>query len=79
MAEGRNAGMWTIGVTTTGNSVGLPPEEWLGLSPDQQAAAHTQAESELKSAGAHFVIESAADALPLLDEIETRLGRGERP
>jgi phosphonoacetaldehyde hydrolase len=79
MAEGRNAGMWTIGVTTTGNSVGLPPQEWLGLSPDQQAAAQTQAESELKTAGAHFVIDSAAQALPLLDEIEARIARGERP
>src|SRR5262249_43047782 len=31
MMEGRNAGMWTIGITTTGNQVGLTLAEARGL------------------------------------------------
>ena len=29
--EGLNAGMWTIGITRTGNEVGLTPAEWTSL------------------------------------------------
>jgi phosphonoacetaldehyde hydrolase len=29
--------------------------------------------------GAHYVVDSVADLLPVLDDIEARLARGERP
>src|ERR1700733_1131674 len=31
IAEGRNAGMWTIGITRSGNAVGLVESDWLRL------------------------------------------------
>jgi glycine/D-amino acid oxidase-like deaminating enzyme len=36
-------------------------------------------EQELRSAGAHYTAETVAHTLPLLDEIQGRIGRGERP
>jgi phosphonoacetaldehyde hydrolase len=79
IAEGRNAGMWTIGVTTTGNEVGLSLNEWLALDIAQQQAARELAATKLLAAGAHYVIDAAADSLPVLDEIDVRLAHGERP
>ena len=35
--------------------------------------------AEFRAAGAHYVIDSVADLLPVLELIEQRLARGERP
>jgi len=77
--EGLNAGMWTIAVTRTGNEVGLSRAEAEGLDPESMAQLLSKAEEKLAAAGAHYVIESAADAGPVLEEINGRLARGERP
>jgi phosphonoacetaldehyde hydrolase len=79
IAEGLNAGMWTIGVTSTGNGVGLTQAEFEALSLAEQEEATNKAEAELFEAGAHYVIDSAANALPILDEIEAALAAGNRP
>ena len=36
VAEGSNAGMWTIGLTATGNEIGLSHEEWEALAPEER-------------------------------------------
>jgi phosphonoacetaldehyde hydrolase len=79
IAEGLNAGMWTIGVTTTGNEVGLSQAEWLALNPVAQSALREVAAAKLLAVAAHYVVDTTADSLPVLDEIEARLARGERP
>ncbi len=79
IAEGRNAGMWTIGVTRTGNGAGRSLAEWEALAPAAQQAALRQAEAPLRQAGAHYILESAAECLDVIAEIEARLARGERP
>jgi phosphonoacetaldehyde hydrolase len=77
--EGRNAGMWTIGLTRSGNSVGLIENAWKTLNAGEQARLLTTAAEELKSAGAHYTAESIAHVLPVLDEIESRIAAGELP
>ena len=79
IAEGRNAGMWTIGVTRSGNTVGLSEVEWRNLDATKQKKLLACAEQELRSAGAHYTAETVAHTLPLLDEIEGRIAAGERP
>ncbi len=79
IAEGRNAGMWTIGVTRSGNAVGLTESDWSKLDPEQQRTLLDCAELELRSAGAHYTAETVAHVLPILDEITERIARGERP
>ncbi len=79
MAEGLNAGMWTIGVTRSGNSVGLPEDEWSLLAAAEQNKLLAGAEQELRSAGAHYTAQSLAHVLPILDEINQRIAQGERP
>ncbi|MFO1091384.1 MAG: phosphonoacetaldehyde hydrolase [Hyphomicrobiales bacterium] len=77
--EGLNAGCWTVAVALTGNAFGLNPKETKALSEKEFAARRDKAYGELTRAGAHFVIDGVADLLPVIDEIEGCLARGERP
>jgi len=77
--EGLNAGMWTIGVAVSGNEVGLARADWEKLPAAKQARLRDGASSRLCQSGAHYVVDSIADILPCLDDIEARLARGERP
>jgi phosphonoacetaldehyde hydrolase len=79
MTEGRNAGMWTVGVTLSGNELGLKWNELWSLDAAQLQPRREHAESRLRDAGAHDVIDSAAELLPVIDELERRIERGERP
>jgi phosphonoacetaldehyde hydrolase len=79
IAEGRNAGMWTIGVTRSGNTVGLSEQDWSKLDHAEQKRLLACAEQELGSAGAHYTAETVAHTLPILEEIAERSARGERP
>jgi phosphonoacetaldehyde hydrolase len=79
IAEGIAAGCWTVGLSVTGNAMGLSEEEWNALPGAEQAARRIKAEALLRSAGAHYVIDGVADLIPVIDEIEARLAKGERP
>ncbi|MCA9226153.1 MAG: phosphonoacetaldehyde hydrolase, partial [Planctomycetales bacterium] len=76
---GRNAGCWTVGVTLTGNGVGLSVDEVAGLSADERKRVCAEAGDKLKQAGAHYLVESVADLLPVLVEIDNRMLQGEVP
>src|SRR5215468_5046065 len=77
--EGLNAGMWTIGVAVSGNEVGLSLKDWEKLPQAEQARLREGASTRMYQAGAHYVVDSIADILPCLDDIEARLARGEQP
>jgi phosphonoacetaldehyde hydrolase len=79
IAAGRNAGCWTVGVTRTGNCVGLSREELAALSPGEARRLCDQAARRLESAGAHYTVESAADIVQVVGDIERRLQAGESP
>ncbi|WP_439579296.1 phosphonoacetaldehyde hydrolase [Elioraea sp.] len=79
IAEGLAAGTWTVGVALTGNAAGLSAEELAALDGCARAALRARAARVLRDAGAHWVIDSVADLIELLPEIEARLARGETP
>jgi phosphonoacetaldehyde hydrolase len=76
---GRNAGCWTVGVTRTGNGLGLSKAEVDALPIDEVRRLCAGAARTLVTAGAHYTIESVADITPVLDDIERRLHRRETP
>lgn len=76
---GRNAGCWTIGVTLTGNSIGLSAAEIDALSPEEQTQLHENASQKLVAAGAHTTVPSVADILPLLHDFNRRASIGNLP
>jgi phosphonoacetaldehyde hydrolase len=77
--EGRNADVWTVGVTDSSSAVGLTAADFAALSPAERAARAGAAGRALRAAGAHAVIPSAAVLPALLDDLAARLARGERP
>lgn len=66
---GRNAGAWTIGVSRSGNLVGLSEQELNALPEEERNSLVASAEQKLRDAGAHFVIESLAELPKVLAEI----------
>src|SRR5262249_44024267 len=77
--EGLNAGMWAVGVSATGNEVGLSAADWDALPAPERRQLSCRAAEKLQAAGAHYVIESVARLEPVLEEIDDRLSAGERP
>jgi len=79
ISEGLNAGMWTIGLAKTGNEMGLTEQEIDELEPDTRARRLKRASDRLAQAGAHYVVDGISDLEPVLDEIQARLSRAEKP
>jgi phosphonoacetaldehyde hydrolase len=79
IAEAQAAGVWAVSVVATGNEIGLSAEALAALSPEDRDQRTAAAREKFLSLGAHYVIDSVAELLPVLDEINTRLARGERP
>jgi phosphonoacetaldehyde hydrolase len=77
--EGLNGGMWSVGITVTGNEVGLSLADWRALPDYEQTQYRMAAAGKLTAAGAHYVIDALADIGPVLQDIEARLARGEKP
>jgi phosphonoacetaldehyde hydrolase len=77
--EGLNAGMWTIGLAKTGNEIGLNETEIAALPPAELKSKLALAHQRMSQTGAHYVVDSITDVPPVLDAINVRLARGERP
>jgi phosphonoacetaldehyde hydrolase len=77
--EGLNGGMWTIGLAATGNEVGLTAKQYGALSASERNRLTSAAADKLARAGAHYVVNGLADVLPVINMIEARLARGEKP
>ena len=77
--EGLNAGMWTVGISHTGNEMGLSAEDLAALPESERIRRGTLAHDSLKAAGAHYVVESVAFLESVLEQINERLAAGERP
>jgi phosphonoacetaldehyde hydrolase len=71
--EGRLAGCWTVGLSASGNGVGLDARELAALAPDDRRARLAHAEQALKDAGADFVIEDVSHLMPVVHEIARRI------
>jgi len=62
----RNAGVWAVGVTATGNMLGLSRAAHDALAPADRAARLAKARDAMLAAGAHAVIEGIGDLPALL-------------
>jgi phosphonoacetaldehyde hydrolase len=79
IAEAKNAGVWAVSVIHSSNEVGLSQAELAKLSENERAEKFTAARERLAAAGPHYIINTVADLMPVIDEISTRITRGERP
>jgi phosphonoacetaldehyde hydrolase len=77
--EGLNAGMWTIGLAVSGNEVGLMLDEWRALPAAEQKARRARAYTRMEQCGAHYVVDTIAEIMPCIEDIQARIRRGEAP
>jgi len=77
--EGLNAGAWTVGVARTGNELGLSESEVAELAPTELQQRLDKIKQRFLQAGAHYVIDSLADCWPVLEHINQRLKKGQKP
>jgi len=71
--EGRLAGCWTVGLSASGNGVGLDLEAYAALAPEDRRDRVARSERSLRAAGADFVIEDVSRLLPVVHEIAGRI------
>jgi phosphonoacetaldehyde hydrolase len=77
--EARAAWTWSVAVLNHGNEVGLSSEELAALSEPERLARLETARTRLLSAGPHYIIDKTASLLPVIDLIDSRLARGDKP
>jgi phosphonoacetaldehyde hydrolase len=70
--EGRAAGCFTVGISASGNEVGLSREALQALPAADRAALIAAAEASLRAAGADAVIETIAQLIPVLQSAAER-------
>ena len=73
IAEGLNAGMWSVGITKTGNELGLSQAKVEALPGGELANRLASASERLLAAGAHYTIEGLAELPAVIDAINQRL------
>jgi len=80
VGEALEAGCWGVGVSLYSNYMDVDtPEQGAQLSPKEIARRNDMTKVILQQAGAHYVIDSLADIEPVIDDINARLARGEKP
>lgn len=77
--EGKSFGCWTVGVAVSGNTLGLSLEELEALPVVEADRLKNIARMNMQEMKPDFVIDSVADLLPIIDEINERISRGEFP
>jgi phosphonoacetaldehyde hydrolase len=80
IGEGLNAGCWTVGVSRYSNYMNINTlDEEATLSQEEIGRRHEETRALLRKAGAHYVIDSIADIESVVDDVNARLARGEKP
>ncbi len=80
VGEGLNAGCWAVGVARYSNYMNINSmEEAESLSESEIERLTEETRQMLRLAGAHYVIDSLVELPAVIDDINARLARGEKP
>jgi phosphonoacetaldehyde hydrolase len=79
IADGRNAGCWSIGVIDSSNEMGLTADEFAALSEIEKAMRRETIYRRYAEAGAHAAIDTLFELPALIAELNARLRDGEHP
>lgn len=78
-AEGHAAGAWVVAVVRSGNEVGCSEAELAALPASEREARVWAAHTKLAGCAPHYLIDTVADLMPVVDAISERIARGETP
>lgn len=79
IGEGLAAGAWSIGVLRSSSYVGCSEKEWDALPTAEQVRRVANCREKLLAAGAHAVVETLTELPAVLNDLDARLERGEKP
>jgi len=80
VGEALNAGCWGVGLVRYSNYMNINTlEEEATLSAEEMARRMAHTRKILEQSGAHYVIDSLVDLPAVIDDINARLARGEKP
>jgi phosphonoacetaldehyde hydrolase len=80
VGEALNAGCWGVGVARYSNYMDIDTPEQGAAMPEEEIQRRMAISRDvLEKTGAHYVIDSLADIEPVIDDINARLARGEKP
>lgn len=71
--EGLNAGVWSVGVAGTGNTIGLSEAQFQALNPLDRAGKLQKSRNDLQAAGAHYVVDTLAELKSVISNVEEQL------
>ena len=77
--EGRNAGMWTVGVAQTGNEMGMTESQVNSLTQAERNRRVEHIKNRFKQSGAHYAVDGIWNCTRVVSEVNHRLTCGERP
>ena len=77
--EGLNAGMWTIGIALSGNEMGMTEAEVAILPEEERSRRLEAAYDKLYRGGSHYVVDTIADILLCIEDMERKLSDGRKP
>jgi phosphonoacetaldehyde hydrolase len=77
--EGLNAGMWTVGLSQSGNELGLPLDEIGALPPAELESRLAAIAARFREAGAHYVVNGIWECREVVADIQRRLAKGDHP
>lgn len=67
--EGVNAKVWSIGIITGSNEMGITEEEYNRRTPDELAALKQEVRERMMAAGAHFVLDNITELPACIEKI----------
>ena len=79
ITEGLNAGMWTVGLTLSGNEAGFTLDEYQHASESLKEERRQVAADKLLSAGAQYVVDTIEHLPDVLNDIQSKLVTGIKP
>jgi phosphonoacetaldehyde hydrolase len=80
VGEGLEAGCWAVGIARYSNYMNINTlDEESTLADDEIQRRLEQTRDMLWRTGAHYVIDEPLELIPVIDDINRRLQRGERP
>ncbi len=80
IGEALEAGCWGVGVSLYSNYMDIDSLAHAESLSDEEMARRLDHTNEiLQKAGAHYVIDSLVDIEPVIEDVNRRLARGERP
>lgn len=77
MKEGKNAGVWTVGILKGGSELGLSENDVKTMDPAELKKLMTITARKLYAAGADYIVEEVGELPHIIDIINTRMNSKE--